>query len=63
MIFKQKEKDLEEALKKNEIAHLSLKNKEDDISGRLSSLTLKEKVFFFSLNQAQLSQNLYSSYF
>lgn len=45
VIFKQKQKDLEEAVKKNEITNSNLKKKEDDLSGRLSNLTLKEKVF------------------
>lgn len=30
------------------MTHLTLKKKEDDISGRLSNLTLKEKAIFFS---------------
>ena len=43
MIFKQKEKDLEEAEKKIDATNISLKKKEDDISSRLANLTLKEK--------------------
>jgi type IV secretory pathway VirB4 component len=43
-IFKQKEKEHEEAQKKIDATNVSLKSKEDDISSRLSNLSLKEKV-------------------
>ncbi|KAF9663949.1 hypothetical protein SADUNF_Sadunf17G0105300 [Salix dunnii] len=46
-ILKQKEKDLEEAHKKIEDANSILKRKEDDISNRLTTLTIKEKACFF----------------
>ncbi|KAM7510235.1 hypothetical protein LguiB_009110 [Lonicera macranthoides] len=42
-IFKQKQADLEETQKKIDIANISLKEKEDDISTRIGNLTLKEK--------------------
>lgn len=42
--FKQKESELAELQKKIDKTNMDLKKKEDEISQRLSNLTLKEKV-------------------
>lgn len=42
-IFKQKQKDLEDAQKKIDEANTILKGKEDDFSSRIANLTIKEK--------------------
>ena len=42
-VFKQKQKDLEDAQKKIDENYTVLKSKEDDISSRIANLTLKEK--------------------
>lgn len=42
-VFKQKQKDLEDAQKKIDEANTALKGKEDDFSSRIANLTIKEK--------------------
>lgn len=42
-IFKQKQKDLEDAQRKIDEANTILKGQEDDISNRIANLALKEK--------------------